>query len=134
MEPNDKDSHLGTEFSFPQGSQHRTLKGTPFCQHPRGVPAPAGSCEGLETSQAAQDHSCAAAPRVIHSWGGSLAGLEAKAITARSDLGGNPNWFCMSSHFIQIKERPAQGGHLLAWGWGQKEKGYWNPRHLDFNG
>ena len=45
-----------------------------------------------------------------------------------------PIGFCMSCRFILIKEGPGQGGHLVAWGWGQKEEGYWNPRHFDFQG
>lgn len=64
--------------------------------------------------------------------GCSLAGLEAKAIAMQSDLGSNPNGFCMNSHFIQMKEGPGQDCHLVAWGWAQKQVGYWNLRHFDF--
>lgn len=64
-------------------------------------------------------HSChshdAAAAEVAHSWRSSLAGLGAKAITMQSDLGGNPNWFYMNSHLMQIKAAPGQvGGWRLA--------------------
>lgn len=48
LEPDD---HSGTESNFPRGSDHGALGGTPFCWHPRGALAPAGSLKGLETSR-----------------------------------------------------------------------------------